>query len=89
MIIVAICVIALIVIAEKRKELEKGTTCKKDSDKASVRTDCAEKAQEGEGPQQVTIYKYHSSNEKCLCTLCDAENDASAIYCQVCGQQLS
>ena len=42
-----------------------------------------------QGPPQVTIYEYRAANKKCLCALCDGENDPSATRCHVCGQQLS
>ncbi len=41
-----------------------------------------------ENPKQITIYAFNSSAQKCLCPLCDGENEVSAIYCHICGQKL-
>lgn len=89
LLIVAACVVALIVIAKKRKDLEEYTSYGTDSDSSSATNKPVEEEKIVEqGPPQVTIYEYRAANKKCLCALCDGENDSSATHCHVCGQQL-
>lgn len=89
LLIVAACVVALIVIAKKRKDLEEYTSYGTDSDSSSATNKPVEEEKIVEqGPPQVTIYEYRAANKKRLCALCDGENDSSATYCHVCGQQL-
>ena len=90
LIVVVACVIALIILTKKRRDLEKSMSYGTDfdSDFTTNKPVVEEKAEE-QGPPQVTIYEYRAANKKRLCALCDGENDPSATHCQVCGQQLN
>lgn len=94
--IVAICVGVLIVIAIKVRKSEESMSCKTDYDSSTVATKSVEEEKvEKQYPPQVTkvtmvtIYEYRPSSKKCLCALCDGENDIFATHCHICGQQLN
>lgn len=90
LLIVAACIVALIVISRKRRELEKRISSEFDSD-GSLNSEkpVADNAPQEDGSPQMTIYEYRSSSSKCICPICDGENELTAKCCRICGQKFS
>lgn len=94
LVIVVACVIALVLIAKKRKELEEEIYEEPEEERIAprpepVKKDTPKEAPKETGPRQVTIYGYHAVGRMRLCPLCDGENALTATQCHICGQQLN
>ncbi len=95
LLIILLCITAallahLIFRAKKRKETE-ALASTEDEAKADEWLErlVAFQTDQEKASKQITIYAFNSQGQKCLCPLCDGENEMSAIYCQICGQKLS
>lgn len=90
LIIVTACVVTLIVIAQKGNEPEESPPYGAYPIGEPIANNLiVEEKVEAQGPSQITIYEYCYTSRKCLCPLCDAENDVFAAQCRVCGQRLN
>lgn len=92
LIIVAACVIALICITKKLKDLEEGFTATSEtsstSSATSTTTGTPQEEEKTSGQPQNTIYEFLSKSGKRLCPFCDGENNAGAKVCNICGRDI-
>lgn len=97
LIIVSVCVLALIYIAKKQKELndlddyvkrkekekkEESREEKKEDKNESIKDDIVRTQ-----PQHI-IYEFSAKSAKRLCPFCDGENSVGAKICNICGRDL-
>lgn len=89
LLLVATCIIALVVLAKKRKELEEGYPYSTDSGSGSATSKPVEEEKaEEQGPPQNTMYAYRANKTNRLCPFCDGENISGAQVCVICGRDL-
>lgn len=92
LLIVAACVIALICITKKFKDLEEGFSASSythstSSAKGSF-TSVHRDEEAPSDPTQNTIYEFIAESRKCLCPWCDGENSVGAKVCNICGRDI-
>lgn len=96
LLVVANCVIALIYIARKQKELDEpvdikppATSCTSGSASSTTGgTSSKPEEEKPSGPPQNTIYEFNAKSAKRLCPFCDGENSVGAKVCNICGRDL-
>ena len=96
--IVAACVIALIYISRKQKDLDDGPHKEGGSSGGSPDGGTGGSPDGGtpvkhieeapSGPPQNTLYEFHIKSAKHRCPFCDGENSAGARVCDICGRNL-
>ena len=85
LIIVSVCVLALIYIAKKQKELDDLDYYIKRKEKE--KKDIIRDSKVLTHPQHI-IYEFSAKGTKYVCPFCDGENSAGAKVCNICGRDL-
>lgn len=94
--IVIACVVGLIYLARKIKELDGVGDVKPAASSGSGATTSSKisgisgknEEEKTSGPPQNTIYKFSAKRAKFRCPFCDGENSVEAKVCNICGQNL-
>lgn len=89
LLLVVACIIALVVIAKIRRELEESYPYSTDSGSESTTSKpVVEEKVEEQGPPQNTMYAYSVKKTNRLCPFCDGENTPGTQVCAICGRAL-
>lgn len=97
LIIVSVCVLALIYISKKQKELDDLDDYVKSKEKEKAEASREEKKEDKKEiikdnkvlthPQHI-IYEFNAKSAKHRCPFCDGENGVGAKVCNICGRDL-
>ena len=88
LLIVVVCVIALICINRKSKDLKNRDATAETCSEISTSTGEEQESKNNCSSSQNTIYKFLHKTGMRLCPFCDGENGTDAQKCGICGKDI-